>query len=189
MSTQRESVNPDRLTELRTICDEIRELEGGDLFAWEWLGQLELPAQREGETDSEWTDRINASGRSLGRYRQCSIGWHEECSDPSGDECLCPCHSSRMPNVSKTAATILWMARKLNEVGAALPALLDIAQAAQTWLPFLDVIADNLNLIEGWETPNDVELTEKVIETCRNLASQMRGALAVFVTGPEGDTP
>lgn len=27
-----------------------------------------------------------------GRNRQCSIGWHEECSDPEGRECGCVCH-------------------------------------------------------------------------------------------------
>lgn len=26
------------------------------------------------------------------RNRQCSIGWHGECSDPAGEECGCPCH-------------------------------------------------------------------------------------------------
>lgn len=26
------------------------------------------------------------------RNRQCSIGYHEECTDPSGETCGCPCH-------------------------------------------------------------------------------------------------
>lgn len=26
------------------------------------------------------------------RNRQCSIGYHEECSDPEGESCGCPCH-------------------------------------------------------------------------------------------------
>lgn len=26
------------------------------------------------------------------RNRQCSIGYHEECSDPDGESCGCPCH-------------------------------------------------------------------------------------------------
>ena len=26
------------------------------------------------------------------RNRQCSIGYHEECSDPRGENCGCPCH-------------------------------------------------------------------------------------------------
>lgn len=58
----------------------------------DWLRSMELPSKREGETDEEWTDRIHRSGRELGRFRQCSIGWHDECSDRQGDECECPCH-------------------------------------------------------------------------------------------------
>ena len=27
------------------------------------------------------------------RNRQCSIGWHGECSDPAGVSCECPCHT------------------------------------------------------------------------------------------------
>lgn len=27
-----------------------------------------------------------------GRNRQCSIGWHAECTDPNGEKCGCPCH-------------------------------------------------------------------------------------------------
>lgn len=26
------------------------------------------------------------------RNRQCTIGYHEECSDPEGETCGCPCH-------------------------------------------------------------------------------------------------
>lgn len=26
------------------------------------------------------------------RNRQCSIGYHEECSDPEGEQCGCVCH-------------------------------------------------------------------------------------------------
>lgn len=26
------------------------------------------------------------------RHRQCSIGWHAECSDPDGETCGCVCH-------------------------------------------------------------------------------------------------
>lgn len=26
------------------------------------------------------------------RNRQCSLGWHEECTDPAGEVCECPCH-------------------------------------------------------------------------------------------------
>lgn len=38
------------------------------------------------------TDDKIAAGQVLGFNRQCSIGYHEECSDPDGETCRCPCH-------------------------------------------------------------------------------------------------
>jgi hypothetical protein len=46
----------------------------------------------DGETLEARTDRLRATGASLGLNRQCSIGWHDECSDPQGDTCRCLCH-------------------------------------------------------------------------------------------------
>lgn len=51
-----------------------------------------LPPRRHGESDADWTDRIIFERRGSGRRRQCSIGWHLECSDPYGQECTCGCH-------------------------------------------------------------------------------------------------
>lgn len=45
-----------------------------------------------GLTAAAWTDSMVAEGRATGVNRQCSIGWHEECSDPDGDRCRCRCH-------------------------------------------------------------------------------------------------
>jgi hypothetical protein len=39
-----------------------------------------------------WTDAMARAGREIGVNRQCSIGWHDECSDPEGASCLCACH-------------------------------------------------------------------------------------------------
>lgn len=58
----------------------------------------ELPPKLEGETGYQYTDRLTGADRTNRvpydhrRFRQCSIGWHEECSDQYGDECECPCH-------------------------------------------------------------------------------------------------
>lgn len=46
----------------------------------------------DGETTDSRTDRLCAVGASLGLNRQCSIGWHDECSDPEGETCRCLCH-------------------------------------------------------------------------------------------------
>jgi len=42
-------------------------------------------------TDDE-TDAAAILGRGHGIFRQCSIGWHAECSDPQGTRCKCTCH-------------------------------------------------------------------------------------------------
>jgi hypothetical protein len=41
--------------------------------------------QRDPETNEEYVYTPH-------RNRQCSIGHHEECSDPEGETCGCPCH-------------------------------------------------------------------------------------------------
>lgn len=41
---------------------------------------------------TNWTDYLALKGRDQGINRQCSIGWHAECSDPEGEKCACHCH-------------------------------------------------------------------------------------------------
>jgi hypothetical protein len=60
------------------------------------------PPKLDGETDDEYTDRLtgaDSTGRrpyDHSRNRQCSIGWHEECSDRlNAGDCGCPCHEER----------------------------------------------------------------------------------------------
>ncbi|UYL87469.1 hypothetical protein SEA_PUREGLOBE5_106 [Arthrobacter phage Pureglobe5] len=57
--------------------------------------RVELSAlfpDKPGEGAGRWTDRILSHAREHGTNRQCSIGWHEECSDPAGETCMCLCH-------------------------------------------------------------------------------------------------
>lgn len=50
-------------------------------------------ARRPDETEDAWTDRLHREGAAKGIFRQCSIGWHFECSDWSGQHgCQCLCH-------------------------------------------------------------------------------------------------
>ena len=57
-----------------------------------------MPPMLEGETDEEYTNRLtgaDGTGRSPyaeRRFRECSLGYHDNCSDPEGEECECPCH-------------------------------------------------------------------------------------------------
>lgn len=59
-----------------------------------------MPPWLEGEQRDAYTDRLtgaDGTGRqpyNHRRFRQCSIGWHFECTDPNGEECECPCHDS-----------------------------------------------------------------------------------------------
>jgi hypothetical protein len=56
------------------------------------------PPMLDGEHADAYTNRLTGADGSNSqpydhrRNRQCSIGWHEECSDPSGNSCECPCH-------------------------------------------------------------------------------------------------
>lgn len=51
-----------------------------------------LYPQLPGEDAGKWTDRVLKSSRKWGTNRQCSIGWHGECSDRTGESCMCLCH-------------------------------------------------------------------------------------------------
>lgn len=57
-----------------------------------------LPPAHAGENDDAYTDRLTGADRknqrpyAEHRNRQCSIGYHGECTDPEGERCKCPCH-------------------------------------------------------------------------------------------------
>lgn len=65
-----------------------------------YLGRYypEMPPSMEGETADTYTDRLTGADRKNQvpydhrRNRQCSIGYHDECSDPQGAVCECSCH-------------------------------------------------------------------------------------------------
>jgi hypothetical protein len=57
-----------------------------------------------------------------GSYRQCGLGWHDECSDPRGEDCMCPCHPYRAAMAAPALGASL-----LDVVDAARTALEDAA--------------------------------------------------------------
>lgn len=61
-----------------------------------------------GETDEAYTNRLTGytgmAPYDHRRNRQCSIGYHEECSDPQGESCECPCHPERVNAHQRVAA-------------------------------------------------------------------------------------
>lgn len=74
------------------------------LRSWTWL-YVEL------ERTGADSDQDIREGAAKGRNRQCSIGWHSECSDRSGinwneGDCACPCHQAEWERV---ATLLRWM--------------------------------------------------------------------------------
>lgn len=45
------------------------------------------------EDAAAYTGRLLSHAREHGTFRQCSIGYHNECSDPEGYDCMCSCHA------------------------------------------------------------------------------------------------
>ena len=84
------------------------------LRTWGWLYEGLKRTPTDGE---DATDRHAAEGAEKGRNRQCSIGWHEECSDRSGinhtGECACPCH---LASWERVAGLMRWMDECLTAV-------------------------------------------------------------------------
>lgn len=62
----------------------------------------EMPPRMRLEPLESYSDRlIGVYGDDLCPYdhhrnRQCSLGWHDECSDPYGEACECPCHKENV---------------------------------------------------------------------------------------------
>lgn len=60
----------------------------------------DMPPPLPDERADEYTNRLTGADRTdrrpydHARFRQCSIGYHDECSDPAGYECGCPCHTT-----------------------------------------------------------------------------------------------
>ena len=81
--------------------------------SWSWLYD-ELAT-----TDPDTDEQVRI-GAAKGRNRQCSIGWHEECSDRSGinwnGDCQCPCHKAEWRRV---VALMRWMDDCLTVLAAA----------------------------------------------------------------------
>lgn len=85
----------------------------------------EKPPALPGESDDAYTDRLTGADRTgrvpydHSRNRQCSIGWHGECSDPAGASCECPCHTGtgklelRLRELEETAVALYAVASGL----------------------------------------------------------------------------
>jgi hypothetical protein len=80
----------------------------------------------DGESDDAYTDRLTGADQAgrqpydHPRNRQCSIGWHRECSDPAGEHCKCPCHADKVPPgiTEHLSASLLAGAQRLGDLYA-----------------------------------------------------------------------
>lgn len=74
----------------------------------------DMPPGLPGETDEQYTDRLTgADGTDRRpydhtRFRQCSIGYHGECSRlRTGDEgCQCPCHDETVEDAEESGTAL-----------------------------------------------------------------------------------
>ena len=61
----------------------------------------DMPPALKGESNDAYTDRLTGADQKKNRpynhrrNRQCSIGYHDECTDPAGETCECPCHEPK----------------------------------------------------------------------------------------------
>jgi len=86
----------------RCVYDQMRRHISTMVEALRWYAdELPMPPALPNETDDEYTDRLTGADQTSRvpyeerRYRQCSIGFHDECTDPYGQNCKCPCHVAR----------------------------------------------------------------------------------------------
>jgi hypothetical protein len=83
----------------------------------------DMPPPLEGEDSDAYTDRLTGADRTDRspydhvRYRQCSIGFHEQCSDPEGGGCGCPCHTTISPARRHDDPRAFGLIRDVDETG------------------------------------------------------------------------
>ena len=128
-------------TRKRTMAEEpLTTANALDILrSWSWLYEgLRRSPVEEGE---EPTDRWVREGAALGRNRQCSIGYHEECSDRSGinhnGDCDCPCHQAEW---SRIATFMQWMDECLTHLSEIDP---DDQEVAITLRPAVRAVEEN----------------------------------------------
>lgn len=67
------------------------------------------PPSLPGETDDTYTNRLldpNRAPYNHSRKRQCSLGYHTECSDQAGATCQCPHHADTVPDAEPAPVVV-----------------------------------------------------------------------------------
>lgn len=81
---------------------------------------LTMPPMLPAETLEQYTDRLTGADGGTPPYpehrnRQCSIGYHDECTDTKG-KCKCPCHYPTGANAEVICADLVQLLREGYEV-------------------------------------------------------------------------
>lgn len=93
-----------------------------------------------GETGAEYTTRLLSHAREAGTNRQCSIGWHDECSDPYGESCMCSCHAVGITLTRDQLES--WAGRELTD---------DEVETLDTVLPESSIPEAIGEIVRGWD--------------------------------------
>jgi len=80
----------------------------------------EPPPHRDGESDDEYTNRMLGKNSPYDhhRYRQCSIGWHSECSQNGAKSGQCECPHHHDPRLVSALAHIEPLSSRFGLTGA-----------------------------------------------------------------------
>jgi hypothetical protein len=92
------------------------------------------------ETSLAYTGRLLAEARKAGTNRQCSIGYHEECSDPYGESCMCSCHALGIELTRDQLEA--WAGRVLSD---------EEVEALDTAIPESSIPEAVAEIIGGWD--------------------------------------
>lgn len=120
----------------------------------------QMPTQLPNETDMDYTGRLlgvdgHESPYDHRRNRQCSIGWHSECSDPAGESCECPHHRDQRVAAGLPHVTATIRAAMREGIGEHLGTGVIEASADVV----IDILADTdaplRELIERWRSSGD----------------------------------
>ena len=110
------------------------------------MGRVNLTEKFPPGPDEEagaYTDRLMKLAREHGTFRQCSIGWHGECSDQYGDECNCSCHAVTIEITRDQLES--WAGRELSD---------EEVEALDTAIPESSIPEAIRTIVEGLPSQN-----------------------------------
>lgn len=92
------------------------------------------------EDGATYTGRLLKEARAAGTNRQCSIGYHEECSDPYGESCMCSCHAVGITLTRDQLES--WAGRELSD---------EEVETLDTVLPESSIPEAIGEIVQGWD--------------------------------------